>query len=66
MSESAKLEELLQRIATALERQAPAAGPKNDIDAVLNQATNTVAAIKENKRQATIEKLYALNTVKTL
>src|SRR6201993_2920921 len=33
MSESAKLEELLQRIATALERQAPAAGPKNDIDA---------------------------------
>ncbi|HEX4191912.1 MAG TPA: DUF815 domain-containing protein, partial [Stellaceae bacterium] len=32
MSESAKLEELLQRIATALERQAPPAGPKNDID----------------------------------
>ena len=33
MSESAKLEKLLQRIATALERQAPAAAPKNDIDA---------------------------------
>ncbi|HEX3971004.1 MAG TPA: ATP-binding protein [Stellaceae bacterium] len=32
MSESAKLEELLQRIATALERQVPPAGPKNDID----------------------------------
>jgi uncharacterized protein len=33
MSESAKLEELLQRIATALERQVPAAPPKNDLNA---------------------------------
>jgi hypothetical protein len=33
MSESAKLEELLRRIATALERQVPAAPPKNDMDA---------------------------------
>ena len=32
MSESAKLEELLQRIATALERQAPAAAAANDLD----------------------------------
>ena len=33
MSESAKLEELLQRIAGALERQAPPAPPENDLDA---------------------------------
>src|SRR6185437_5787879 len=33
MSESAKLEELLQRIATALERQAPAAAAQNDLSA---------------------------------
>jgi hypothetical protein len=33
MSESAKLEKLLQRIATALERQAPPAGPENDFHA---------------------------------
>ncbi|HEV8014966.1 MAG TPA: ATP-binding protein [Stellaceae bacterium] len=33
MSESAKLEKLLQRIAAALERQAPPAPPRNDLDA---------------------------------
>jgi hypothetical protein len=33
MSESAKLEKLLQRIAGALERQAPPAAPQNDLDA---------------------------------
>src|SRR5690349_610529 len=33
MSESTKLEKLLQRIATALERQAPLAPPENDLGA---------------------------------
>src|SRR6185312_4551715 len=33
MNESAKLEQLLQRIATALERQAPAAAPENEVGA---------------------------------
>ena len=33
MSESAKLEKLLQRMATALERQAPSAPPENDLAA---------------------------------
>ena len=33
MNQSAKLEELLQRIATALERQAPGAAPENDLAA---------------------------------